>query len=84
MFGRLSKLPIGNVVPPLDDEDDLRTSFRREPGTLVANFKEMAGMIANGKLTPRISQTHVMDDFAAAFEAITSRKAMGKVVLTMD
>ena len=41
----LSKLPfaISNVVPPLDDGDDPRASFRREPGSLpikVAPFIE--------------------------------------------
>ena len=57
---------------------------RRHPELQAANAAEIGKMLAAGQLQPRISETHKLDDFAAAFEAITSRRVMGKVVLTMD
>ena len=57
---------------------------RRHPELQAANAMEIGKMLAAGQLIPRISETHALDDFLAAFDAITSRRAMGKVVLTMD
>jgi len=34
-----------------------------------------------GRLSPAVGETHELDDFAAAFEALSSRRAQGKVVL---
>lgn len=57
---------------------------RRERELQAANLAEMAAMIKDGKLSPEVTETHSLDDFANAFDAITHRRAMGKVVLTMD
>ena len=57
---------------------------RRDRQIQDANLAEMAEMIKAGKLSPRITEKHSLDDFSVAFDAITSRRAMGKVVLTMD
>ena len=57
---------------------------QREPEIQADNLAEMAQMIADGTLSPQVTEKHTLDDFAAAFKAITDRRAMGKVVLTMD
>ena len=57
---------------------------QRHPELQAANAKEIGKMMTEGRLSPRIGEVHKLDDFAAAFEAITSRRAMGKVVLTME
>lgn len=57
---------------------------RRNQEAQAENFAEMAAMIADGKLSPDITERHTLDEFAAAFDAITNRRAMGKVVLTME
>ncbi len=57
---------------------------RRHPDLQASNAQEIGRMLADGRLSPRISAVHKLDDFAAAFDAITSRRAMGKVVLTME
>jgi NADPH2:quinone reductase len=57
---------------------------RRHPELQASNAMEIGKMIADGRLSPRIGEVHELDDFVAAFDAITSRRAMGKVVLTME
>jgi len=57
---------------------------RRERELQAANLAEMAEMIKDGKLAPEVTEKHSLDDYADAFDAITGRRAMGKVVLTMD
>ena len=57
---------------------------RRHPKLQAENAVEIGKMLAAGQLMPRISETHPLDDFVTAFDAITSRRAKGKVVLTMD
>jgi NADPH2:quinone reductase len=58
--------------------------MRREPDLQAANLAEMAKMIKDGKLSPVVTEKHSLDNFATAFDAITKRRAKGKVVLTMD
>jgi NADPH2:quinone reductase len=57
---------------------------RRHPELQASNAMEIGRMIAEGRLSPRIGEVHELDDFVAAFDTITSRRAMGKVVLTME
>jgi NADPH2:quinone reductase len=57
---------------------------RRHPDLQVSNAMEIGKFIADRRLSPRIGEVHRLDDFVAAFDAITSRRAMGKVVLTME
>jgi NADPH2:quinone reductase len=57
---------------------------RRHPDLQASNAMEIGKMLADGRLSPRIGEVHKLDDFVAAFDAITSRRAMGKVVLTME
>ena len=55
----------------------------RNPGAHAKNVQEMAELIANGKLRPRVTESYALDDFVAAFAAITERRAKGKVILRM-
>lgn len=57
---------------------------RREPELQAENLAEMAQLIKDGRLSPEVTEKHSLDNFADAFDAITQRRAMGKVVLTMD
>jgi len=41
-------------------------------------------MYASGKIKPRISGHYPLEDFTKAFDELTNRRAMGKVILTMD
>ncbi|MEM1173910.1 MAG: NADPH:quinone oxidoreductase family protein [Pseudomonadota bacterium] len=55
----------------------------KNPKLQVQNVLEMAAMMQAGKLKPRITEVYPMDEFKSAFAAITERRALGKVVLTM-
>jgi NADPH2:quinone reductase len=44
---------------------------------------EMAQLIKNGILTPRVTESYPIKDFTQAFAAITERRARGKVILRM-
>lgn len=56
----------------------------RTPDESQKNIVELMKMIDEGRLSPRVSESYSLDDYAAAFAAITERRAQGKVVLTMD
>ena len=60
------------------------TWVARHPAEHVKNVREMAEMIAAGKLVPRVTERFTLDQYPDAFRSITERRAMGKVVLTMD
>ena len=47
------------------------------------NLKEISEMLQAGKIKPRISNHYPLEKFADAYDELTSRKAMGKVILTM-
>ena len=59
------------------------TWVAKTPAGHIANIKELAALIAEGKLGPRISEKYPLEQYADAFGAITGRRALGKVVLTM-
>ena len=56
----------------------------KNPRLQAQNVREMAALIAERKLEPRVTRRFPLEDYAAAFAAITERRALGKVVLTMD
>ena len=56
----------------------------KNPQGQIQNVEEMAGLLATGKLRPRITQQFRLDDYKKAFAAITGRRVLGKVVFTMD
>lgn len=59
------------------------TWAQRNPQQQIENMQELAGLIAAGKLQPRITEVFMLDDFAQAFKVITERRALGKVIITM-
>ena len=54
---------------------------QRERDVQRANATELWQMFEAGRLVPVVGETHALDDYAAAFEALASRRAQGKVVL---
>jgi NADPH2:quinone reductase len=54
---------------------------QREPEVQRQNVAELWALFESGKLVPVVGETHVMEDFAAAFESLRSRRARGKVVV---
>ena len=55
----------------------------KNPKLQMQNVMEMAKLIADGILTPRVTESYALDDYADAFKAITGRRARGKVILRM-
>jgi len=53
----------------------------KNPKLQIRNMMEMAELIKGGTLTPRVTESYSLDDFANAFKAITERRARGKVTL---
>jgi NADPH2:quinone reductase len=53
----------------------------REPQVQMQNVAELWAMFESGKLKPVVGETHPMEDFAAAFDSLRSRRARGKVVV---
>lgn len=56
---------------------------QRDPKGSMENFTELSRMLAGGTLKPRIS-TYKLEDYAEALTTLAERRAVGKVVLTMD
>ncbi|MDH5621128.1 MAG: NADPH:quinone oxidoreductase family protein [Gammaproteobacteria bacterium] len=56
----------------------------RNPQLQVQNMKELGDLIQSGALTPRVTESYRLEDFREAFEAITARRARGKVILRMQ
>lgn len=59
------------------------TWAKKNPQLQIQNLLEMTQLIADGKLTPRVTESYALDDFTDAFKAITERRARGKVILRM-
>ena len=57
---------------------------QRDPKDHMNNLQEIGEMLQSGKIKPRISNHYPLEDFANAFDELTSRRAMGKVILTME
>ncbi len=53
----------------------------RERDEQRRNVEELWGMFEAGRLMPVVGETHRLDDYAAAFECLASRRAQGKVVV---
>ena len=53
----------------------------REPEVQRQNVAELWQMFESGRLVPVVGETHELDDFAAAFEGLATRRARGKVVV---
>src|SRR6267142_869815 len=56
---------------------------RREPKAFAESVRQLARWYAEGRLRPHVSQTLPLERAAEAIQLLASRKAKGKVVLTM-
>jgi NADPH:quinone reductase len=54
------------------------------PALAARNMSDLAAMVEDGTLKPRVTERYPLERFADAFAAITGRRALGKVVLTME
>jgi NADPH2:quinone reductase len=59
------------------------TWAKKHPADAQLNMMELAAMIQDDKLKPRVTETYPLNQYTKAFAAITKRRAKGKVVLTM-
>jgi len=58
--------------------------FRKEePLAYEENFQDLLQWFREGRLRPVISHTFAMEDYVAAFNVFSERRAMGKVVLAI-
>jgi NADPH2:quinone reductase len=55
----------------------------KNPKLQIQNMMELAKLVAKGVITPRVTESYALDDYADAFRAITERRARGKVTLRM-
>jgi NADPH2:quinone reductase len=53
------------------------------PALAARNMSDLAALVEDGTLKPRVTERYPLERFADAFAAITGRRALGKVVLTM-
>jgi NADPH2:quinone reductase len=56
----------------------------REPELASANLAAISAMIADGQLRPRISEVFSLDQIVEAYDLLASRRAVGKIVITMN
>lgn len=59
-------------------------SVFREPQGHAQNMAELFQLYGEGRIKPRISARYPLDDAAQALMLMQDRKAMGKVVITLD
>ena len=59
------------------------TWAKKHPADAQLNMMELAAMIQEERLKPRVTETYPLKQYETAFAAITKRRAKGKVVLTM-
>jgi NADPH2:quinone reductase len=52
-----------------------------DPAGNAANYDELLAMVSRGDIRPRVTESFALDDFTSACRAISSRRAMGKIVL---
>ncbi|MBB3020219.1 NADPH2:quinone reductase [Microvirga lupini] len=57
---------------------------RRDPKANAANLRELLDLYANGKIRPVISERVPLARAGEAIAALSARKALGKIVVTMD
>lgn len=56
----------------------------RHPDESMQNMAELAAKVGAGDLCPVVSERYPLSDFAHAFGALQERRALGKVILTMN
>lgn len=56
----------------------------KDPAGYRQNFAELTALYSAGRLKPRVSRTFALDQYREAFGELSERRAIGKVVFTMD
>jgi len=56
---------------------------QKEPKTSAQNMMDLFKLYTDGKIKPRISEVFAFEDYAKALNALTERRAKGKIVLRM-
>lgn len=56
----------------------------KEPEVHVQNVQELLKLYSEGKIHPRVSEVYPFEDYAQALNALTERRAMGKIVLKVS
>lgn len=59
------------------------TWLANHPTDSEQNMKELFGLIANGTLKPRVTESWPLADFKKAFDSLKNRTAQGKVILKL-
>jgi len=60
------------------------TWVAKNPQLQIQNMLELAQMVKDGTITPRVTESYAFDDFVDAFSAITERRARGKVTFRIN
>jgi len=60
------------------------TWLLHHPQAAEQNMKELFGMVAEGILKPRVTESWPLENYAQAFDSITTRAARGKVILNLN
>ena len=55
----------------------------KNPKSHIENMTELMHLYETDKIKPRVSATHKLENFAEAMTALSERRVIGKVVLTM-
>ena len=53
----------------------------RNPDLQIQNMSELAALVSDGTLNPGITESFPLDEFEKAFQLISERRALGKVIL---
>lgn len=56
----------------------------KNPALQMQNMQELAVLIKDGVITPRVTESYDLGDYRDAFAAITERRARGKVILRLE
>jgi len=55
----------------------------RNPDLQIQNMSELAALVSDGVLNPGVTESFSLDEFEKAFQLISERRALGKVVLRL-
>jgi NADPH:quinone reductase len=84
--GEIPKIPLNLVLLKMSSIVGVfwGAFAKAEPQRNEANFEELLGWYAAGKLRPHVSRTFPLASYREALQAVMHRKVKGKVVLVME
>jgi NADPH2:quinone reductase len=56
----------------------------KNPHVQIQNMAELAALVSDGSLQPTVTEAFPIDEFEKAFQLISERRALGKVILQID